>query len=53
MQTSKMADLLCTNDSRHNKSLPFHCFPREAKRRADWIVKIKRDPGPQFQVGSN
>ena len=30
-----------------------HCFPREPKRRAEWIIKIRRDPGPQFQGGSN
>ena len=49
-QTSKMAAShccvpLCANDSRYNKDLSFHAFPTEDKRRAEWIVRIRRDPG--------
>ena len=28
-------------------------LPKEAKRRAEWIVRIRRDPGPNFEVSSN
>ena len=41
---------LCTCDSRYEKDLSFHNFPADAKRRRDWIVKIRRDPGQMFEV---
>ena len=42
---------LCVNDSRKkNPEISFHSFPTEPKRRAEWIVKIRRDPGDLFQV---
>ncbi|XP_068691460.1 uncharacterized protein [Montipora foliosa] len=42
---------LCVNDSRKkNPKISFHSFPTDPKRRAEWIVKIRRDPGDLFQV---
>ena len=42
---------LCVNDSRkRNPEISFHSFPTDLKRRAEWIVKIRRDPGDLFQV---
>ena len=42
---------LCVNDSRkQNPEISFHSFPTDPKRRAEWIVKIRRDPGYLFQV---
>ena len=57
-QTFKMAAThcclpLCTNDSKYNKEVSFHAFPKEAKRRAEWIVRTQRDPGQNFEVSSN
>ena len=40
----------CTNDSRYNEEISFHSFPIDSKRRVNWIVKIRRDPGPDFKV---
>jgi hypothetical protein len=48
----------CTNDSRYGdrylqetgKELRFHQFPVDTQRRKDWIVAIRRDEGPNFQV---
>lgn len=55
-QTSKMATShccvpSCSNDSRYNKYLSFHALPSDAKTRAEWIVKIRRDRTPNFEVG--
>lgn len=55
-QTSKIAALhccvpSCSNDSRYNKYLSFHALPSDAKTRAEWIVKIRRDRTPNFEVG--
>ena len=31
-------------------SVTFHQFPKEKRERKEWIVKILRDEGPEFQV---
>ncbi|KAK3753356.1 hypothetical protein QZH41_018863 [Actinostola sp. cb2023] len=41
---------LCTNDSRKNAEISFHSFPTETKRRSEWIIKIRRDPGDSFKI---
>jgi len=42
---------LCVSDSRKEEpEISFHGFPSEPKRRAEWIVKIRRDPGDLFKV---
>ena len=43
----------CNGDSRYDSSLRFHRIPsktKDAKLRAAWLVKIRRDEGPNFQV---
>ena len=40
---------LCVSDSRKEElEISFHSFPSKPKRRAEWIVKIRRDPGDRF-----
>ena len=44
----------CNGDSRYDSSLRFHRIPsktKDAKLRVAWLVKIRRDEGPNFQVG--
>ena len=44
----------CNGDSRYDSSLRFHRIPsktKDAKLRAAWLVNIRRDEGPNFQVG--
>ena len=43
----------CNGDSRYDSSLRFHRIPsktKDAKLRAAWLVKIRRDEGPDFQA---
>ena len=42
----------CTSDARYDpeKKISFHKFPKDPKKRQDWIIKIKRDVGKHFQV---
>ena len=41
----------CVSDDRKkDKSITFHCFPKDKDLRKQWIVKIKRDEGPNFNV---
>jgi hypothetical protein len=44
---------LCTNDSRYDpkKELSFHRIPVDKSLRKQWLIKIRRDVGPKFQVG--
>ncbi|XP_062619905.1 uncharacterized protein LOC134281457 [Saccostrea cucullata] len=41
---------LCNGDSRQDFTLSFHRFPKDATLRKKWIVKIRRDEGPDFQI---
>ena len=39
------------NDSqKKNPEISFHSFPTDPKQHAEWILKIRRDPGDLFQV---
>ena len=42
----------CNNDARNEsgKGKSFHQFPKDLEMRKLWIVKIRRDEGPLFQV---
>ena len=48
------------NDARYAKEceensddrISFHEFPANEEQRKQWIVKIRRDPGPDFEVDS-
>ena len=50
--------VFCTNDERYEekyleitgKTLHFHKFPKDAKRKKEWIVAIRRDEGKDFKV---
>ena len=44
---------LCTNRRKKDNSLSFHAFPRNADRRMEWIVAIRRDVGPAFRITQN
>ncbi|XP_058879601.1 transcription factor E2F6-like isoform X1 [Acipenser ruthenus] len=45
----------CVSDSRYDleKKMSFHRFPKEAKMRKEWVQKIRRDIGPNFQITDN
>ena len=43
----------CNGDSRYHSELKFHRLPgrgRDEKLRKEWLVKIRRDEGPDFKV---
>ena len=47
----------CSESARKNKKIQrpedrmsFHHFPKSEQLRKEWIVKIRRDPGPKFVV---
>ena len=43
----------CNGDSRYHEDLHFHRIPGRAmdeKLRKEWLVKIRRDEGPEFKV---
>ena len=42
----------CVSDSRYdaNKELSFHRFPQDSLSRKSWVIKIRRDVVPHFQV---
>ena len=43
---------LCTSDSRYDSTLHFHQIPqKDVEARKQWIINIRRDEGPYFQVG--
>ena len=42
---------LCTASSKFNGVLSFHYFPKDARLRAQWLAKIRRDGG--FVVSQN
>ncbi|XP_062585919.1 uncharacterized protein LOC134247604 [Saccostrea cucullata] len=46
---------LCTNDSRYDEKnlLSFHRFPSDNELRKEWILKIRRDIGRNFQITNN
>jgi THAP domain len=45
---------MCTNSGLKVKKgecdVTFHQFPKEKRDKKDWIIKIRRDEGPEFQV---
>jgi hypothetical protein len=41
---------LCTSDSRYNPELHFHHIPKNHELKRQWIIKIRRDEGPLFNV---
>lgn len=41
---------LCVSDDRYSETISFHRFPKDESLRKQWIVKIRRDEGPLFQV---
>ena len=43
---------LCTSDSRYNPELHFHHIPKNPELKRQWIIKIRRDEGPLFNVSS-
>ncbi|XP_078482097.1 protein MBD-R2-like isoform X2 [Ciona intestinalis] len=43
---------ICTGDSRYNTSLSFHRMPKDEQMRKQWVVKIRRDVGPNFKITS-
>ncbi len=47
-----MFQAVCTSYQRKecDKELSFHRFPSDQKVCREWIVKIRRDVGPYFQV---
>ncbi|XP_058879416.1 uncharacterized protein LOC131737014 [Acipenser ruthenus] len=48
------AVLVCM-DLRNNllKNISFHRFPKQEKIRKEWVHKIRRDTGPNFQITAN
>ena len=40
----------CTSDGRYDDTLCFHRIPKDDTLRKQWIIKIRRDEGPQFKV---
>ena len=44
---------LCTNRRKTSPLLAFHSFPRSEELRKRWIIAIRRDEGPTFQVTGN
>ena len=43
----------CNGDSRYHEDLHFHRIPgraKDEKLRKEWLVKIRRDEGPDFKV---
>ena len=40
----------CYSNGRYDFQLSFHKFPKDDEMRKKWIVKIRRDIGPEFQV---
>jgi len=40
----------CYSNGRYDFQLNFHKFPKYDEMRKKWIVKIRRDIGPEFQV---
>ena len=43
----------CNGDSRYHEDLHFHRIPgraKDEKLRKGWLVKIRRDEGPEFKV---
>lgn len=44
---------LCNGDSRYHEDLRFHRIPgrtKDEKLKKEWLVKIRRDEGPDFKV---
>ena len=41
---------LCTSDSRYNPELHFHHIPKNPELKGQWIIKIRRDERPLFNV---
>ena len=43
---------MCKSDARFDsgKGKTFHRFPSDPKRKEAWIIKIRSDEGPLFQV---
>lgn len=46
---------LCTNDKRNEngKDKYFFNFPSKKEKKKEWIIAIKRDPGPLFKIKKN
>ena len=44
----------CTSDSRYRTEKPiwFHKFPTKKSLQKAWVVRIRRDKGPHFEVGA-
>ncbi len=47
--------IYCVSDKRRDcdKQLSFHSVPTDPIKRKAWIVKIRRDPGPNFKVSAS
>lgn len=37
-------------DDRYSDQISFHKFPKDKNLRKQWLIKIRRDEGPFFQV---
>ena len=44
---------LCTNRRDKCPNVRFHCFPREERLRARWLVAIRRDEGEFFRISGS
>ena len=43
---------MCNSDGRYDNDISFHHIPKDETIKKRWIIKIKRDEGPLFQVSS-
>lgn len=43
----------CVSDGRYDDSIHFHHIPKDEDIKKQWIIKIRRDEGPLFKVGSS
>ncbi|XP_062595371.1 52 kDa repressor of the inhibitor of the protein kinase-like, partial [Saccostrea cucullata] len=44
---------LCSEDSRRGTATSFHSFPKDPSARKEWIIKIRRDEGPDFHISKS